>query len=114
MDALWSHIGAIMSLNLSVKNVPETLAKKLRERAERNHRSLQGELMAILESAADEPHVARANGGISKYEVESTTALADSLLNRLMEIAGARGIATVKRLTRDDAHDRKSLRKQGT
>ena len=44
-----------MPLNLSVKNVPETLAKKLRERAERNHRSLQGELMAILEEAVREP-----------------------------------------------------------
>ena len=102
-----------MSLNLSVKNVPETLAKKLRERAERNHRSLQGELMAILEAAADEPHVARANAGAPKYEVESTTALADSLLQRLMEIAGERGINTAKRLTREMAHDRKSLRKQG-
>ena len=103
-----------MPLNLSVKNVPETLAKKLRERAERNHRSLQGELMAILEATADEPHVARANAGAPKYDVGSTTALADSLLERLMEIAGERGIDTAKRLTREEAHDRKSLRKQGS
>lgn len=103
-----------MSVNLSVKNVPETLAKKLRERAERNHRSLQGELMAILETAADDPHVARANSGAPKYEVESTAALADSLLERLVEIAGERGIDTTKRLARVDAHDRKSLRKQGS
>ena len=40
-----------MSLNLSIKNVPDELAKRLRERAARNHRSLQGELMAILEAA---------------------------------------------------------------
>lgn len=40
-----------MSVNLSIKNVPETLARKLRARAERNYRSLQGELMAILEEA---------------------------------------------------------------
>lgn len=38
--------------NLSIKNVPEELAEALRERALRNHRSLQGELMAIVESAA--------------------------------------------------------------
>ena len=114
MDALWSHIGAIMSLNLSVKNVPETLAKKLRERAERNHRSLQGELMVILEAAADEPHVVRANAAGPKYEVQSANALADTLLERLMQIAGERGIDTTKRLTREEAHDRKILRKQGS
>lgn len=38
--------------NLSIKDVPESLAEALRQRAARNHRSLQGELMAILESAA--------------------------------------------------------------
>ena len=103
-----------MPINLSVKNVPETLAKKLRERAERNHRSLQGELMAILEAAANEPHVVRANAGAPRYEAESTTALADSLLDRLVEIAGERGIVASKRLGREEAHDRKSLRKQST
>jgi plasmid stability protein len=40
-------------VNLSVKNVPEDLAERLRQRAKRHHRSLQGELMAILEEAAD-------------------------------------------------------------
>ncbi len=38
--------------NLSIKDVPESLAEALRQRAARNHRSLQGELMAIIESAA--------------------------------------------------------------
>jgi len=36
---------------LSIKDVPETWAEALRQRAARNHRSLQGELMAILEQA---------------------------------------------------------------
>jgi plasmid stability protein len=40
-----------MTLSLSVKEVPEALARELRERAARNHRSLQGELMHILEMA---------------------------------------------------------------
>jgi plasmid stability protein len=40
-------------VNLSIKSVPEHVAARLRERAERNHRSLQGELMAIIESAVD-------------------------------------------------------------
>ena len=38
-----------MPVNLSIKNVPDELASRLRKRAARNHRSLQGELMAILE-----------------------------------------------------------------
>ena len=40
--------------NLSIKDVPESLAESLRQRATRNHRSLQGELMSIIESAARE------------------------------------------------------------
>jgi plasmid stability protein len=40
--------------NLSIKDVPEELAEVLRQRAARNHRSLQGELMAIIEAAAQE------------------------------------------------------------
>ena len=36
-------------MNLSIKNVPEALVEQLRQRAKKNHRSLQGELMAVLE-----------------------------------------------------------------
>jgi antitoxin FitA len=41
-----------MSVNLSIKNAPDHVVERLRRRAERNHRSLQGELMAIIEAAA--------------------------------------------------------------
>jgi len=37
---------------LSIKDVPEQWAEALRQRAARNHRSLQGELMALIEQAA--------------------------------------------------------------
>ncbi len=37
--------------NLSIKDVPESWAQALRQRAERNHRSLQGELMCLVEQA---------------------------------------------------------------
>ena len=40
-----------MTVNLSIKNVPDELADRLRERAKRNHRSLQGELLSLLEDA---------------------------------------------------------------
>lgn len=35
--------------NLSIKDVPEDWAEALRQRAARNHRSLQGELLAMVE-----------------------------------------------------------------
>ncbi len=38
-----------MPVNLSIKNVPDDLAERLRDRAKLSHRSLQGELMFILE-----------------------------------------------------------------
>ena len=40
-----------MSVSLSLKNAPDDLVKRLKERAKRHHRSLQGEVMAILEEA---------------------------------------------------------------
>ena len=41
-----------MSQTLTIRNVPDALARKLKIRAERNHRSLQGEVMAILVHAS--------------------------------------------------------------
>jgi len=38
--------------DLSIKDVPEAQIVALRERAKRNHRSLQGELRAILDEVA--------------------------------------------------------------
>jgi hypothetical protein len=35
--------------NLSIKDVPEAWAEALRQRAARNHRSLQGELLSMVE-----------------------------------------------------------------
>ena len=40
--------------SLSIKDVPEPLLAALRQRAARNHRSLQGELMALITQAASE------------------------------------------------------------
>jgi plasmid stability protein len=41
-----------MPVSLSIKNAPDEMVRRLKERAARHHRSLQGELMAILEDAA--------------------------------------------------------------
>ena len=43
-----------MPVNLSIKNAPEELVRQLRERAGRHHRSLQGELLAIIEAAVQD------------------------------------------------------------
>ena len=44
-----------MSVNLSIKSVPDSIVQALRDRATRNHRSMQGELMAIVEAAVRPP-----------------------------------------------------------
>jgi plasmid stability protein len=51
--SLHSHFGAIMA-TLSIKDVPDHWAEALRQRAARNHRSLQGELMSLVERAVVE------------------------------------------------------------
>lgn len=43
-----------MPVTLSIKNAPDDVVLRLKARAKRNHRSLQGELVAILERAAGE------------------------------------------------------------
>jgi len=44
-----------VAVSLSIKNVPDEVAIKLRERAERHRRSLQGELLAIVDEAVETP-----------------------------------------------------------
>ena len=44
-----------MPVNLSIKNAPDDIVQRLRERASRHHRSLQGELMAILAESVRTP-----------------------------------------------------------
>lgn len=49
MVPFWIHFEAMP--HLSIKDVPPAWAEALRQRALQHHRSLQGELMAILEQA---------------------------------------------------------------
>lgn len=47
-----------MPVNLSIKNTPDEVVERLRARAARHHRSLQGELLAIVEAAVSPaPHL---------------------------------------------------------
>ncbi|GAA4335781.1 hypothetical protein GCM10023165_12460 [Variovorax defluvii] len=54
---------------LSIKDVPDELAERLRQRAARNHRSLQGELMAIIEHAVQSSQPAPAPAPPPRAEV---------------------------------------------
>ena len=53
--------------NLSIKDVPEAWAEALRQRASRSHRSLQGELMAIIERALQEEMSPAAGVGVDRF-----------------------------------------------
>lgn len=50
---------AMKSASLTIRNIPVPVLKRLRSRAERHHRSMQGEILAILEAAATEPETRR-------------------------------------------------------
>jgi plasmid stability protein len=52
--------------NLSIKNVPDDVLNRLRERAARHHRSIQGELMALLSAALEAPASAAAPLGVNE------------------------------------------------
>jgi plasmid stability protein len=54
-----------MTITLTVKKVPVALARELRRRAALHHRSLQGELLRMLEAAASgEPAGLRDPAGV--------------------------------------------------
>lgn len=42
-------------MDISIKDVPEEQVRRLRERAKANHRSLQGELRALIDEATEAP-----------------------------------------------------------
>lgn len=44
-----------MGVSLSIKNVPVEKVELLKQRAKNNHRSLQGELLALIDSAVVMP-----------------------------------------------------------
>lgn len=63
--------------SLSIKDVPESLLAAIRQRAARNHRSLQGELMALLEAAAGAPETTTAHP-FGKAAAETTRSFAQA------------------------------------
>lgn len=88
--------------NISIKDVPEQWAEALRQRATRNHRSLQGELMSLIESAVSDPSadlggsMAATQSGVSK----STQASAGQVVgfDRLGHPITRRGTKTIEQI----------------
>lgn len=81
-----------MPVNLSIKGVPDALAQRLRERAERHHRSLQGELMAIIEAAAQEPPASPQGRGTL---VRGTRTMSDTAAHVARHAAGDPTVADI-------------------
>jgi antitoxin FitA len=74
-----------MAVNLSIKEVPEAVAERLRQRAERNHRSLQGELMAIIELAANDGLAAPIWDGRRSVTSQGWKTIEDLIAERLQK-----------------------------
>lgn len=79
-----------MNVNLSIKGVPNEIAQRLRERAARNHRSLQRELMVIIEEAALHPSPQAGSDATAKAVLHEHAAHA-----RPETTAHARGTKTI-------------------
>ena len=105
-----------MPVSLSIKAVPDALVEKLRRRAAGNHRSLQRELMAIVEaavqplpraSAAVQPPAAilRVAEPEPAWQPVFNTG-GDSLLQELDSIVSGSRFGEAPLLTREQAHDR--------
>lgn len=97
--------------NLSIKDVPEALAEQLRQRAARNHRSLQGELMALLEETVGQEN--RVTEPAVKYA--ALPASHAEYVRRLAEITALVNphFSAADRLTRAQVHDRAYLKQLG-
>lgn len=105
-----------MPLSLSIKAVPDAIVEKLRRRAAGNHRSLQRELMAIVEAAVQPQPRATASlrlpaAALGVAESEPAwqpvaSAAGDGLLEELDTIVSGSHWGEAPLLTREQAHDR--------
>ena len=105
-----------MPVSLSIKAVPDAIVERLRRRAAGNHRSLQRELMAIVEAAVlPEPRAAFPTPvravALSAAESEPvwqavTHSGGDGLLEELDTVVSGSRWGEAPLLTREQAHDR--------
>ncbi len=111
------------TVSLSIKGVPAELAARLRERAARHHRSLQRELLAIVEAAvapaaatspaslrAAEPDPRLAAAAPPATPPDAPAAEPGSLLAELDSIVAGSSFGHAPVLTRAQANDRRLAR----
>ncbi len=68
-----------MPVNLSIKNVPDHVAERIRKRAAKHHRSLQGELISILEETVAQEKRMTPAGFLEEIRVLGLKTPAESL-----------------------------------
>lgn len=86
-----------MPVDFSIKQVPDAVAERLRARAERNHRSLQGELRSILEEAADAQSPLDARGLFERASSRGHVRTGQSVVEMIREMRAERGHTLVAR-----------------
>jgi antitoxin FitA len=52
-----NHLGDHTATNFTLKNIPDEIYEKVKKRAERNHRSINGEIISILNAATAPDHI---------------------------------------------------------
>ena len=104
-----------MPVTLTIKNVPDELAERLRTVATSHHRSLQGELMAIIEAVG---RLHEPGKTTPDFQCWTTTPAAerdkptpedtpaDNLPDQLDAIVAGSQWGRAPMLTRDQVHDR--------
>ncbi|MGA8401308.1 MAG: hypothetical protein WB697_15565 [Stellaceae bacterium] len=99
-----------MAINLSIKNASNEVVAALKLRAQKNHRSLQGELMAIIEAAARETGQFTAQGrwetaAAWTAQIEATAAR-ERDIERVVALMREGLPLGGRRFTRDEMHER--------
>ncbi len=85
--------------NLSIKDVPEQWAEALRQRAARNHRSLQGELMSLIERAVVDPSAGLSSSSMTSVPPDTTASTGQVLgFDRLGHPITRRGTKTIEQI----------------
>ena len=101
-----------MPVTLTIKNVPDKLAEQLRALAAAHHRSLQGELMAIVEAVTRNEDFTKAHSSLPPAMAagqalsEPKAVTSDDLLDQLDSIVTGSQWGQAPILTRSQAHDR--------
>jgi predicted RNase H-like nuclease len=105
------HQESATPITLSIRDVPDDIAERLRARAKQNHRSLQGELMAIVEQAAETSGLRDRQREYRVEPLEKSRMTIEELSKRAKERAiyqpGDETSAQMIRRDRDEGHGRK-------